>query len=69
MDTSSAKYDKIFYPYAEGAHVKMCHKNKSEDKTPNLQSQGTDARTDMSDSKLDCVVVRDAPKSMIMKSS
>ena len=42
--------------------VKMCHKDKWEDRTPIQQSQGTYARTDMSDSQQDCVIGRDTLK-------
>ena len=40
-----------------------------EDKTPTWQSQGTDTRIDMSDSKQDCDIRSDISKKMTMKSS
>ena len=47
----------------------MFHSDDLEDRTPTWQSQETDARTNMSNSKQECVIESDASKIMIMKSS
>ena len=47
----------------------MCHNDKQQNRVPTQQSQGTDARTDMSESKQDCVSGSDTSKSNVMKSS
>ena len=51
---SAVRQKRKFNPYAKGTQVKMYHKDRWKDKTPIRQSQGTDSRTDMSDSKQDC---------------
>ena len=62
----------ILNPYAAGAKIKMLHNDKFEDSThnnPTLQSQGTDCRTNKSDSKPDCDTKSNAPQTMIRRSS
>ena len=59
--------------------MNMCHNDKQEDISPPQQIQGiwtvtqqrqvTNSRTDMSDSKQDCVMGGDAPKNITMNSS
>ena len=47
----------------------MYYKDRSEDKTLAWQNQGTDTRTDMSNSRQNCTTGSDAPWTVIMKRS
>ena len=49
--------------------LKMCHSDRSEDKTPTKQCQETGTGRDMSDSKQHCDIRSDASRKIMMKSS